>query len=152
MRIRPCDEHLFLNAVFVYADALSVERGEIIRANLGIVRRDKSQIVLGAHAFGGIQDLLCPLRGIGDIAQKIDLPCHQLLKQLRPAALHIFIGPAGEHGDPSLIFIAIAGFSSELIGPVKRGFIPADPDHFRARFLCPQNQRRKNGKHQRSQP
>ena len=117
--LRPLNKKLFLNAVFVDADKLSVKGRKIIRPYLRIVGRDKDMVVLRAHAQSGIEDLLRARFGIGHVAEQVDLPRHQHLKQLGPAALDIFILPAGKGGDPLLVFIAVAGAPSELIRMVK---------------------------------
>ena len=116
---RPFDKKPLLDAVFVHTDPLPVQGGEIIRPDVLVARRDKYMIAFRAHCFGRIQDLFSPLRRIGYVAEKIQVAGDQLLKQLRPAALHIFIRPAGVNRNPLLVYITVPGFSPELIRAVE---------------------------------
>ena len=125
----PVDEHLLLDAVLVHAHPLAVEGGKIVGADLGVVGGDEGVVVLRPHGLGGIQYLLRPLLGIGHVAEQVDLPGDQLLQQLRPAALHVFIGPAGKGRHPLLVHIAVAGAPAELIRAVEGRFVPADANH-----------------------
>ena len=84
-------------------------------------------VILRAHFDGGIQDLLRPLLGIGHVAEEVDLPRYQHLKQLRPAALHVFVIPPGEGGDPLLVLVSIAGAAAKGVRMMIGGFVPADP-------------------------
>ena len=135
MVLRPIGEKFFLDAVLVNADGLAVQRGKIVRPDPGVVRCDEEVVILRSHRLGGIQNLLRPLRGVGNIAEQVDLAVHQLLKQLAPASLDVFILPSAVDRDPLLVFISVAGFPAEFVRPVEGRFVPADFDGLGRGFL-----------------
>ena len=128
---RPVDEELLLNAVLVHAETLAVEGGKIVGPDLGICGGDEDMVILRPHALGGVEDLFRPRLGIGHVAQDIQLARDEHLQKLRPAPLHIFIGPAGVGRDALLILIAVAGAAAELIRPVEGRLVPADAHRLR---------------------
>ena len=148
--VRPGDEELLLNAVLVDADPLAVQGGEIVRADLGIVRRDEDVVALRAHGLGGIEDLLRALLGIGHVAEQVDLPGDQLFQQLRPAALDVLVFPPGVGGDALLVLVAVARAPPERVRPVEGRLIPADAHGLGLRLLrgCAERQREAQHDHE----
>ena len=125
----PFQEIVHLDAAFVHADPLPVEGG-IIRRDLPVARSDEDTVFLRPHGKGGEQHGRGALLRKGDVAHQVDLPVGKHLHQIRPAALHILVFPAGIGGDLALILIGIAGPPSGLIRLVEGRLVPAHPHRF----------------------
>ena len=109
-----------MNASLVCADSFPVERGIVFRRDLRIIGRDEEIILLRSHGKGRKQHFFRAFPGIGHIAQEINLAINQHLQKLRPASLHIFIGPARIGGELLLVIVGVAGTPAKLIRSVER--------------------------------
>lgn len=119
-----------LNAAFVHADFLSVQRVGVVLSNYFIVGADKDIVFLSAHGQVGKQHAFSALRSVGNVAHQVEFPVQQHLKQLWPASLDIFKLPAGIRGDFALILIGIAGTPSMGIHHIERRLKPAHAHSF----------------------
>lgn len=76
--LRPGLIHILLNTAGADTDSLPVQRRQILRRDLMILRSHIDMVFLIAHGTGRKQHMLCPLLLIGDIRHEIDLSLFKL--------------------------------------------------------------------------
>ena len=101
---------------------LPLKVSRLIRGDVAVLRVNINIVGFRAHGQLGEGHEFLALRLEGHVAEQVDLPVLQHLQQVRPAVLHIFVGPAGVGGDLVLILIGDAAAPAELI-PVAEGRI-----------------------------
>ena len=149
MGFGPVQELSPLDAAPGDADLFPVQGGKIFGGNFFVIRGNIEVIQFLAHGNGGVEHILRPVLGVGNVAHQVDLAFLQQLEQFRPVAFNIFIFPAGVGGDFPLILIGVAGTAAEGILVIEGRVIPADADDFGA-FLGRNHRRQKAQRYQRN--
>ena len=123
--VRPLPEVALLDAVFVDADALAVEAREVVSADLPVRGGRVDVVGLRSHGQVGEEHGLGALRLVGHVAQQVDLAFFEHLQQVRPAVIHVLVGPAGIRGDLLLVLVVDPAAPPGLVEVAKRRVIPA---------------------------